>query len=181
MKLFRHRSKPATPDAGSPLPDAGTVPVAAPEASPMTGTAQPGDAGTESALPLSPAAYRLPDLFALPWAGDEIMKSEETWHDGTLVVRVEMPGIDPERDVRLTVADGRLAIEAERREEGDVERDGMTLRELRYTLFSRSLPLPAGVIPTSITATYTDGVLEIRVPVAAVPAPGPARIPITIA
>jgi HSP20 family protein len=69
---------------------------------------------------------------------------------------------------------------AERHEQGEVERDGFMLRELRYGTFSRSLPLAAGVTAASITATYKDGLLEVRIPTAAAtPAPPPARIPIT--
>ena len=94
-------------------------------------------------------------------------------------MRAELPDIDPDKDVRLTVVNGRLAIEAERQEEGEVEWGGFTLRELRYGTFSRSLPLAAGVTAASITATYEDGVLEVRIPAGATSVPPPARIPIT--
>ena len=48
---------------------------------------------------------------------DTSLKLEEFEADGTLVVRAEMPGIDPEKDVDITIADGRLHICAERRSE----------------------------------------------------------------
>jgi HSP20 family protein len=77
------------------------------------------------------------------------------------------------------VVNGRLAIEAERHEKNEAERDGFMLRELRYGTFSRALPLAAGVTAESITATYKDGLLEVRIPAAvATPAPPPTRIPI---
>ena len=111
-----------------------------------------------------------------------MIKVEEYWQDGTLVVRAELPGIDPDKDVRLTVVDGRLAIEAERHEEDEVERDGFMLRELRYGTFARTLPLAAGVTASSITATYKDGLLEVRIPAAsATPPPLLTRVPITTA
>jgi HSP20 family protein len=54
------------------------------------------------------------------------------------------------------------------------------LRELRYGTFCRTLPLAAGITAESITATYKDGLLEVRIPAAAgTPAPPPTRIPIT--
>ena len=118
-------------------------------------------------------------IFAPPWTIDEVIRVEEYSQDGTLVVRAELPGIDPDKDVRLTVVNGRLAIEAERHEHGEVERDGFILRELRYGTFSRSVPLAAGVSAASITATYKDGGLEVRNPGAATPAPPQARIPVT--
>jgi len=54
---------------------------------------------------------------ALPrWleAGD-LIRLEEYREDGTLVVRADLPGIDPDKDVELTVASGMLHIQAERR------------------------------------------------------------------
>ena len=48
---------------------------------------------------------------------DELIRVEEKWLDGALVVRAELPGIDPNRDVSVTVVDGRLVIEAERHQE----------------------------------------------------------------
>jgi HSP20 family protein len=103
---------------------------------------------------------------ALPrWleAGD-LIRVEEYREDGTLVVRADLPGIDPGQDVELTVAGGMLRIEAERRQEEEREEKGYLRREVRYGSLSRSLPLPEGVTEADITAVYTDGVLEIRIP-----------------
>ena len=96
-------------------------------------------------------------------AGD-LIRVEEYREDGTLVVRADLPGIDPDKDVELTVAGGMLHIEAERREEEKREEKGYLRREVRYGSFSRSLPLPEGVTEADITASYQDGVLEIRIP-----------------
>ena len=95
-------------------------------------------------------------------AGD-LIRVEEYREDGTLVVRADLPGIDPDKDVELTVAGGMLHIEAERREEEKREEKGYLRREVRYGAFSRSLPLPEGVTEADITATYMAGVLKIRV------------------
>jgi len=43
---------------------------------------------------------------------------------------------------------------------------------VRYGSLTRSLPLPEGVSEADITATYKDGVLEIRIPE---PEPEPAN------
>ncbi len=100
--------------------------------------------------------------------------------DGTLVVRAALPGIDPERDVCLTVVNGRLVIEVERSQHDTIERDGYTFDEQRYGLFTRVLPLRDGVDASTITATYTDEVLEVRVPMPVELSTSPAtRIPIT--
>ena len=93
-----------------------------------------------------------------------LIRVEQYREDGTLVIRADLPGIDPDKDVELTVSRGMLHIEAERREEREREEKGYLRRELRYGSLSRSLPLPEGVTGDDVTATYEAGVLEVRVP-----------------
>lgn len=120
--------------------------------------------------------FRRPALLAR-WMPENLIKVDEYREDGTLVVRAELPGIDPDEDVELTVTDGMLHIEAERSEEEKTEERGYLRRELRYGSFARSLPLPEGVTEDDVTASYKDGILEIRVP-APQPEPG-KKIPVT--
>lgn len=94
----------------------------------------------------------------------------EQFQDGsTLVVRAEVPGIDPDRDVDVSVSDGMLHIRAEREEKSEHKSKAGYRSEFRYGSFSRSIALPAGAREEDITATYKDGVLEVRAP-----APEPA-------
>jgi len=110
------------------------------------------------AIPLRAVPFaRWPDV-------DGLIRVEEFHDDGTLVVRADLPGIDPEKDVELTVADGMLRIEAERREEEKKEDEGYLRQELRYGSLARTLPLPEGVTESDIKATYKAGILEIRIP-----------------
>lgn len=51
--------------------------------------------------------------------------------------------------------------------------------EFRYGSFYRTVKLPSGATADAVTATYRDGVLEIRVPVAAQVAAPAAKIPVT--
>ena len=96
---------------------------------------------------------------------EEVISVDE-YRDGQhQVIRAELPGIDPDKDVDLTVSDGMLRINAERRVEKDTEDKGYTRHELRYGRFTRLLPLPDGATESDISATYKDGILEIRVPV----------------
>lgn len=97
------------------------------------------------------------------WPVPEI-RVDEMVDGGELVIRAELPGVDPDKDVELTVHDGALDIRAERREEKETEEKGYLRRELRFGSFSRSLPLPQGVAEEDIKATYKNGILEVRVP-----------------
>ena len=58
-----------------------------------------------------------PMAFPLGWGVADMIHVEEYRTDGTLVVRADLPGIDPDKDVELTISQGMLHIEAERGEE----------------------------------------------------------------
>jgi HSP20 family protein len=114
------------------------------------------------------------------WPGDEMIRVDEFRDGDTQVVRAELAGIDPDKDVEITVNDGTLQINAQRRVEKTTEDKGYTRHELRYGSFTRTLPLPDGASESDITATYKDGILEIRVPVKEPPATtAPTKIAIT--
>ena len=79
------------------------------------------------------------------------------------VVRVELPGVDVEKDVNVEVDNGRLVIHGEHRDEHAEEQDGRTLREIRYGSFRRSFQLPAHITGEAVSASYDAGVLTVRV------------------
>lgn len=79
------------------------------------------------------------------------------------VVRLELPGVDVEKDVTVEVDNGQLVIRGERRDERSEEQDGRTLREMRYGSFRRSFRLPQHVTGDAISASYDAGVLTVRV------------------
>jgi HSP20 family protein len=99
-----------------------------------------------------------------PFAED-VLRVEEFHTDGELVVRVEIPGVDPEKDVDIRVIDGSLHIRAEKRKETHEERRDTYRSEIHYGAFSRVLPLPPGATEKTIRAEYTNGVLAVHVPV----------------
>lgn len=115
-----------------------------------------------------------PDLFARRWPeafrnmpfGGEMFRMEQfVDDDGTLVLRGEMPGIDPEDDVTISIDGGHLTIRGERREHHESEENKTFRSEFQYGSFERSVPLPVGACVEEITASYHDGILEVRVPV----------------
>jgi HSP20 family molecular chaperone IbpA len=90
------------------------------------------------------------------------MRVEDYIADGNYVVRAELPGIDPEKDIEVTVAKGILTIRAERREEVT----GKHHSEFHYGTFSRSVSLPASADEQHIEAVYGHGILEVTVKLA---------------
>jgi HSP20 family protein len=89
---------------------------------------------------------------------------EELHNKGTLIVRAELPGIDPDKDVEVSVTDGMLHISAKREEKSEQKQKHGYRSEFRYGEFSRDLPLPNGVNTAAIKAAYKDGILEVRIP-----------------
>ncbi len=103
----------------------------------------------------------------------------EVVQDGQdVVVRVELPGVDVERDVAIEVDKGKLIITGERRDERSEETQGVLVRELRYGQFRREFALPPGVSPEQVEATYDSGLLDVRVRGVAQPEPATVRVPI---
>jgi len=97
-----------------------------------------------------------------------------------LVVRAELPGIDPEKDVEISLQDNVLRIRGERRMEERTEGEGTYRLESRYGSFERSVLLPEGVREEDMSATYENGILEVVVPKAA-HLDGAKRIPVQAA
>jgi predicted unusual protein kinase regulating ubiquinone biosynthesis (AarF/ABC1/UbiB family)/HSP20 family molecular chaperone IbpA len=134
--------------------------------------------------PQAPVRFRtmfpdLADWLESPWSGPppflagQVFRLEETIRDKCYVIRAELPGLDPENDIEITV-DGRiLTIRAERRQQDS----GPHRSEFRYGSLTRAVRLPARVDAADVTARYEKGVLEISVPVAVV-GPEGTRIPV---
>ena len=87
------------------------------------------------------------------------IRIEDFVEDDHYMVRAELAGIDPEKDVEITVASGYLTIHAERSDV--IERKHRS--EFRYGSFSRTLALPASADEEAVTASYRDGILTISV------------------
>lgn len=86
--------------------------------------------------------------------------------DGVFHLEAELPGVENDKlDVRL---DGRdLVISGERRDNKKTEEANYLLRESRMSSFERRLTLPSGADTDKAHATYTNGVLEVTMPVKA--------------
>lgn len=102
----------------------------------------------------------------------QTIRVEDYTENGTYVVRAELPGVDPDKDVEITVSGDMLNIRGERRE----EKKEAHRSEFRYGSFSRSLALPSGVDTDNITASYDQGVLTVKIPLPQADKPRTKRI-----
>ena len=105
-----------------------------------------------------------PRTAMLAFLSAQTFRIEELVRDDHYVIRAELPGLDPAKDIKVTV-DGRiLTIHAERwRQDEEPHRT-----EFRYGSVTRSVRLPARLDAQDITARYRDGILEVS---ALMPAP----------
>ncbi len=87
--------------------------------------------------------------------------------DGDLIVRVELPGIDPREDVSVQVEGGELVVRGERKQKEEVKEEAYYRMEASFGSFERRIPMPEGIDEKAIQAEYTDGVLTVTVPKAA--------------
>ncbi|WP_028851375.1 Hsp20/alpha crystallin family protein [Thermocrispum municipale] len=117
--------------------------------------------------PMLPTISELFDAFpaipSLPGLFDTHMPLiEEELDDDRYTLRAELPGMDPEKDIAVSVQNGMLTIDAERTER---ETD-KTRSEFRYGRFTRSITLPAGAQEDDVQATYDNGILTVTVALA---------------
>ncbi|SEK56259.1 Hsp20/alpha crystallin family protein [Nitrosovibrio tenuis] len=86
---------------------------------------------------------------------------EET--DKEIVVRIEVPGIE-KKDCQITIDGNMLYIKGEKRFERTTHDSTYHVMERAYGTFERAIPLPHNVDPDRAEASYTNGVLTIRLP-----------------
>lgn len=102
-----------------------------------------------------------PWLEGFGWRPDTDIYRDDT----TLVVEVDLPGIDPSIDLHLNVVDNVLRIEGEKCESGEIDDTDRYLRERRCGCFSRNVMLPDGVDAAEVLAHYENGTLTVRIPI----------------
>jgi HSP20 family protein len=97
-------------------------------------------------------------------------------HDQEFVLVADLPGMKQE-DINVTVEDNVLTLQGKREVEHEAQngQNGYAqYRERAYGSFCRRFTLGAAVDADKITATYTNGVLEVHI--AKTPAAQPKRI-----
>lgn len=80
-----------------------------------------------------------------------------------LFLNAEVPGLD-KNDISITVENSVLTIAGERKFEQETQEETYHRMERSYGMFSRSFTLPANVRGDQVEATFTNGVLSVRLP-----------------
>ncbi|GAA1579654.1 hypothetical protein GCM10009789_36760 [Kribbella sancticallisti] len=106
-------------------------------------------------------AESLPSMFPWQAAAMRGVRIEEFAESDRYVVRAELPGLDPDKDIKVEVANGMLTIAASRQQE---EHEGGH-SEFHYGALNRRVMLPDGADEAAVKATYAAGILEVTVPI----------------
>ena len=117
----------------------------------------------ESGLPTFSPFFRTRELQTAEWAP----QVDVIERDGRLITRVDLPGMKKE-DVKVEIADGYLTISGERKREKEEKKDQFYRCEREYGSFYRAVPLPDGVKLEDVKANFSEGVLEVNMPLPAV-------------
>ena len=80
-----------------------------------------------------------------------------------IVIKTELPGID-EKNVDVQIESGVLTIKGERNAEKETEEKGYRRVERSYGSFLRTFALPPSVEPEKVSASFTNGLLEVHLP-----------------
>lgn len=137
----------------------------------------------ELARATAPFGFFEPGFFGPRWLKEFGAMFEEGWvpemevfeKNNLLTVRLDVPGLKKEA-LTVHVTEGLLTVEGERKHETEEEKNHWYRRERTYGRFYRTVPLPAGVNAKDVKATFTNGVLEVTVPVRAVTTPAPHKV-----
>ncbi|MGA1500915.1 MAG: Hsp20/alpha crystallin family protein [Ilumatobacteraceae bacterium] len=92
------------------------------------------------------------------------IRVEEFEKNDQFVIRAEVPGIDPDKDVELALSEGVLRLMVHRQKEKTTSDARHYRSEFHYGSFTRLIALPAGASDSDVKATYHNGILEVHVP-----------------
>lgn len=91
------------------------------------------------------------------------IRIEEFDSDHHHVIRAEAPGLDPDKDVVITIDGNLLSLDITREQRKDHNAADGYRTEFSYGRLHRSVRLPHESDAQDVKARYVDGILEIRV------------------
>ncbi len=86
--------------------------------------------------------------------------------DKEVVINAEMPGLEP-KDLNVEVTPERIVISGETKKESEIREDFFYRSEREFGKFHRVIQLPEHIVDDAVKATFKNGILTIRAPLAA--------------
>lgn len=95
-------------------------------------------------------------------------------------IRAELPDVKKD-DVKVTLTDGLLTIQGERKQEKEEKDTKVHRREMFYGSFMRTFAMPDDADDATVAATFKDGVLEVAIGKSKTTPPKTKEIPVKTA
>ena len=99
----------------------------------------------------------------IPSKKNQFPKVDITETKDNFLITAELPGID-ERNVDITFGDRTLSIKGEKKTGIEDEQGKFYSRERSYGVFQRSFEVPAIIDENKIGASFSNGVLTVKMP-----------------
>lgn len=84
--------------------------------------------------------------------------------ENEVVATCDIPGLEKKEDVNIDIENNMLLISGTINRTNEIKEENMHRRERYVGRFSRSISLPSPVSYEGVTATYKNGVLEVKMP-----------------
>jgi HSP20 family protein len=107
--------------------------------------------------------FRTPALRSFQEMETRIPRIDIIDQEKEVSVKAEVPGFKKD-EVEITLNDGLLTIQGQKKEENQVKEGDMVRSEINWNTFTRSLRLPTEVKADEAKASFENGILEINIP-----------------
>ena len=98
-----------------------------------------------------------------PFKHDQFPRVDIAETENNFLITAELPGID-EKNVDITLGDGTLTIKGEKKEDTEEKQGEFYNRERSYGIFQRSFEIPELIDENKIEASFSNGVLTVKMP-----------------
>ena len=113
--------------------------------------------------PLSPDFFGNSFIDFRPLKQDRFPKVDIAETKDNFLITADLPGID-EKNVNITLDDGIITIKGEKKTDTEDKQGEFYSRERSYGVFQRSFEVPAVIDENRIGASFSNGVLTVKMP-----------------
>jgi HSP20 family protein len=113
--------------------------------------------------PLNPDFFENSFIDFRPLKQDRFPKVDIAETKEDFLITADLPGID-EKNVNITLDDGILTIKGEKKTDTEDKQGEFYSRERSYGVFQRSFEVPATINENKIGASFSNGVLKVKMP-----------------